>query len=103
MGCFIAPNNRLIMQHAPADKQGVASGVYKIALNAGSSIGIAVYILVMAQVVIANVSQLNIMLNEAKLHPDIMLRGFRGAFMFGFVLALLTLIFSYLAKDKAKA
>ncbi|MDO9559299.1 MAG: MFS transporter [Syntrophales bacterium] len=101
MGCFMAPNNRLIMQNAPADKQGVASGVYKIALNAGSSIGIALYMLVMSYVVIFDVSRMHILLNEVRQHPDIMLAGFRGAFMFGILMAVCAFIFSYLAKDKA--
>ena len=71
MGFFLAPNNRLIMQHAPADKQGVASGVYKVALNAGSSLGIALYMLVMAQVVLFDVAKLNIMLDQVRQNPDI--------------------------------
>jgi hypothetical protein len=87
------------MQNAPADKQGVASGVYKIALNAGSSLGIALYILVMSYVVIFDVAKINIMLTEVRQHPEIMMAGFRGAFSFGIVLALLALTFSFLAKD----
>jgi EmrB/QacA subfamily drug resistance transporter len=103
MGFFLAPNNRLIMQHAPADKQGVASGVYKVALNAGSSLGIALYMLVMAQVVLFDVAKLNIMLDQVRQNPDIMMAGFRGAFIFGIVLALMSLLFSFLAKDKARS
>jgi EmrB/QacA subfamily drug resistance transporter len=103
MGCFVAPNSRLIMQHAPADKQGVASGVYKIALNAGSSIGIALYILVMSYVVIFDVAKVNLLLTEVRQHPEIMMAGFRGAFIFGIVLALIAMLFSFLAKDKAAA
>ncbi len=71
MGFFIAPNNRLIMQSAPQDKQGVASGVYKIALNAGSSIGIALYTLVLSYVVIFDVSRMNVLLTEVRQHPEI--------------------------------
>ncbi|MFA4857944.1 MAG: MFS transporter [Candidatus Margulisiibacteriota bacterium] len=100
MGFFIAPNNRLMMQNAPVDKQGVASGVYKIALNAGSSIGIASYMLVMSYVVIFDVSKMNIMLGSVRQHPEILLSGFRGAFIFGMVMALITFFFSFLAKDK---
>jgi EmrB/QacA subfamily drug resistance transporter len=101
MGCFVAPNSRLIMQNAPADKQGVASGVYKIALNAGSSIGIALYILVMSYVVIFDVAKVNIMLSEVRQRPEIMMAGFHGAFLFGIALALIAMVFSFLAKDKA--
>jgi MFS family permease len=100
MGFFIAPNNRLVMQNSPAEKQGVASGVYKIALNAGSSIGIALYMLVLSYVVLFDVARMNIMIEQARNHPEIMMAGFRGAFIFGIVLALTTLTFSFLAKDQ---
>ncbi|MCX5751330.1 MAG: MFS transporter [Candidatus Saganbacteria bacterium] len=103
MGLFIAPNNSLVMQNAPADKQGVASGVYKIALNAGSSLGIALYMLVMSYVVIFNIAEMNIMLSEAHQYPALMEAAFRGAFIFGIVLALTAMLFSFLAKDKAQA
>jgi len=91
------------MQEAPADKQGVASGVYKIALNAGSSIGIALYMLVMSYVVIFDVAKMDIMLNEVRQYPAVMMNGFRGAFIFGLVLALVTFTCSFLAKDKTPA
>jgi len=100
MGLFMAPNSKLLMAQAPLDKQGIASGVYKIALNAGSSIGIAMYMLVLAQVVLFDVARMNIILSEAKNHPDIIMAGFRGAFIFGIALGALTLVFSFLAKDK---
>lgn len=100
MGLFMAPNSKLLMAQAPLDKQGIASGVYKIALNAGSSIGIAMYLLVLAQVVLFDVAKMNIILSEAKNHPDIIMAGFRGAFIFGAILGVLTLVFSFLAKDK---
>jgi len=100
MGLFMAPNSKLLMAQAPLDKQGIASGVYKIALNAGSSIGIAMYMLVLAQVVLFDVAKMNIILSEAKNHPDIIMKGFRGAFIFGVALGALTLVFSFLAKDK---
>ncbi|MFA5113905.1 MAG: MFS transporter [Candidatus Margulisiibacteriota bacterium] len=103
MGLFIAPNNKLIMAQAPADKQGVASGVYKIALNAGSSVGIAFYMLVLAQVVLFDIAKMNIMLNQVRQHTDVMMAGFRGAFLFGLSLALLGMLLCYLAKDKTPA
>ncbi|MBU0686915.1 MAG: DHA2 family efflux MFS transporter permease subunit [Candidatus Margulisbacteria bacterium] len=99
MGFFVAPNNKLVMQNAPSDKQGVASGVYKICLNAGSSIGIALFMLVLAQVVLFDVAKMNIMLTQVRQYPNLMMAGFRGAFVLGIVLGLLTLLFSFLAKD----
>ena len=99
MGLFSAPNNKLVMSQAPADKQGVASGVYKIALNSGASIGIALFMLVLAQVVLFDVGRMNIMLTEVRQYPAIMMAGFRGAFLFGIGLGILNVIFSFLAKD----
>lgn len=100
LGLFLAPNNKLVMSLAPAHKQGVASGVYKIFINAGSSIGIALFMLVATQVIFLNAAKMHIPFSEAKNHPDIMLAGARGSFIFGAIVSLITLVFSYLAKDK---
>ncbi|MBU1726548.1 MAG: MFS transporter [Candidatus Omnitrophica bacterium] len=100
MGFFIAPNNKQVMVHAPQGKQGVASGVYKICLNAGSSIGIAVFMLVLAQVVLFDVAKMNLMLSDVRSHSDVIMSGFRGAFIFGLIIAVINLIFCVLSKDK---
>jgi Ni,Fe-hydrogenase III small subunit len=101
MGFFIAPNSKLVMVSASFDKQGVASGVYKIAVNAGSSFGIALFMLVLAQVVLFDIARMNIMLSEVRRHSDIIMSGFQGAFIFGATLAIATLLFSYMAKEKS--
>lgn len=100
LGLFLAPNNKLVMSLAPAQKQGVASGVYKIFINAGSSIGIALFMLVATQVIFFRAANIHIPFSEAKNHPDIMLAGARGSFIFGAIVSLITFVFSYLAKDK---
>ena len=100
LGLFLAPNNRLVMAHAPADKQGVASGVYKISLNAGSSVGIALFILVVSQVVLFDITRLNIVLSEVRQHPDIIMAGFHSAFMFGIFVSIVSIVMSFLARDK---
>jgi EmrB/QacA subfamily drug resistance transporter len=100
LGLFLAPNNKLVMSLAPAEKQGVASGVYKIFINAGSSIGIALFILVATQAMLFNAAKLHIPLSEARNHSQVMLAGARAGFIFGFFVSLITLLFSYLAKDK---
>jgi EmrB/QacA subfamily drug resistance transporter len=101
MGFFIAPNSKLVMVSASFDKQGVASGVYKIAVNAGSSFGISLFMLVLAQVVLFDIARMNIMLSEVRRHSDIIMSGFQGAFIFGATLAIATLLFSYMAKEKS--
>lgn len=100
LGLFLAPNNKLVMLLAPGDKQGVASGVYKIFVNAGSSIGIALFMLVATQIIIFNASKIQIPFSEARNHPDIIMAGVRGSFIFGAIISVITFMFSYLAKDK---
>lgn len=100
MGFFIAPNNRLVLSFASADKHGVASGIYKICMNAGSTVGIAIFMLVGTQVVLSDITRLNILIPEVKNHPDVMILGFHGVFIFGVALGIATLIFSILAHDK---
>jgi len=101
MGFFIAPNSKQVMTNAPADKQGIASGVYKIALNAGSSIGIAMFMLVLAQVVLFDVEKLHILLSTVSQHPDILMLGFRGAFIFGIFVGASAFICTLLSRDKS--
>ncbi len=40
IGLFFAPNNKLIMALTPKEKQGMASGIYRMTTNAGSVLGI---------------------------------------------------------------
>jgi len=54
-------------------------------------------------VVIFDVAKMDIMLSEVRQYPAVMMAGFRGAFIFGLVMALITLVFSFLAKDKTTA
>ena len=40
---FLSPNNLLVMQLAPADSQGVASGVFKMVTGLGLAFGICIF------------------------------------------------------------
>jgi len=100
IGLFLAPNNRLVLSFAPEDKHGVASGVYKICMNAGSSIGIALFMLVGARAMSADIVKLNIGVSEIKSHPDVMVVGFHGVFIVAIIISVLTLVLSILAHDK---
>ncbi len=100
MGIFMAPNNKLIMAHAPIDKQGVASGVYKMMLGIGGVLGIAIFPAVVMQTLASVAVSKNIPMMEVRNHPDIMMMGFRNVFLFGVLMASMALFFSVLAKDK---
>ncbi|OEU75959.1 MAG: hypothetical protein BA874_01260 [Desulfuromonadales bacterium C00003068] len=40
---FVSPTNKLLMNHAPKNKQGVANGIYRTAVFLASLVGISVY------------------------------------------------------------
>ena len=103
MGMFMPPNNKLIMINAPDDKQGVAGGVYKMLLGIGSVFGIAVFPIVLMGRLASEVVRRHITMAEVRGLPDVMMAGFRGAFLFGLVVCLAALAFSALAKDKTYA
>jgi len=99
MGMFLPPNNKLIMINAPDDKQGVAGGVYKMLLGIGAVFGIALFPIVLMGRLVSEVARRHITMAEVRHMPDVMMAGFRGAFMFGLVVCLAALVFSVLAKD----
>ncbi|MDD5495779.1 MAG: MFS transporter [Candidatus Omnitrophica bacterium] len=102
MGLFLAPNNKLVLAHAPVERQGVASSVYKIALSVGSVFGIATFPLVLMKVMMLHASRLKVPISEARHMPELLMTGFHAAFIFGIVVSAATLVFSLLAKDKKK-
>jgi EmrB/QacA subfamily drug resistance transporter len=103
LGMFLAPNNRLVMASAPADKQGVASGIYKTLLNTGNSIGLAASPIILMFTISVETSLLGIALSEVKNHPDILMKGFRSVFIFEVFVCVISMIFSLMAKDREPA
>lgn len=100
IGLFLAPNNRLVLSYAPEDKHGVASAVYKICFNAGSAVGIAIFTLVGMRVLLFDSTRTGIIFSQIRQHPNLMILGFRGIFIFAVVVSIITLILSALARDK---
>ncbi|MDD5136149.1 MAG: MFS transporter [Candidatus Omnitrophica bacterium] len=98
-GIFMAPNNKLVMSHAPEDKQGVASGIYKISLSTGGVFGIALFPIVIIRTLIAAMGTSNINMELTKHSPAMLQPGFRNMFISGVVMSALAVIFSVLAKD----
>ena len=99
-GMFMAPNNKLVMSHAPADRQGVASGVYKIGLSVGGVFGIAVFPVVIIQSIIIKSGISNIGADQIRNSPALLQFGFRNMFILAVIISILAFIFSLLAKDE---
>lgn len=99
-GIFLPPNNKLVMSHAPGEKQGVASGIYKICLNIGAVFGIALFPFVIIQTILRKIAHSNIDIAQARQTPAIMQEGFHAAFVFGIFICLLAFLASVFAKDK---
>ncbi|MDP2928886.1 MAG: DHA2 family efflux MFS transporter permease subunit [Candidatus Omnitrophota bacterium] len=100
VGCFLPANNKLIMIHAPADKQGMASAVYKIVNSMGGVFGIAVMPLVLMKTVYAKAALIHMNLRDIKHSPEVLSAGFDAAFRFGIFVCIMGFIFALLAKDK---
>lgn len=100
MGFFLAPNNKLIMAHAPLDRQGMAAGVYKIVLSTGSVFGIALLPLIFIHAALLRTGGAHIKFAELKKSPDIMMAGFHSIFVAGIFICLLASVFAALARDK---
>lgn len=100
MGLFLAPNNRLVMMSAPADKQGVASGVYKTMISIGGAVGLAASPIVLMATVSRAASKAGVPLSVVREHPEVMMQGFRAVFIFMVFACVLSLVFSILAADR---
>jgi MFS family permease len=99
IGLFFAPNNKLIMTLAPQEKQGMASGIYRMTTNAGSVLGIVFFVLVVQQVISIDCSRWHVAPSAYKLHPEILMHGFQTIFIIGTALMLLNAFLSFQAKS----
>ncbi|MEI6314025.1 MAG: MFS transporter [Syntrophus sp. (in: bacteria)] len=102
IGLFFAPNNKLIMSLTPKEKQGMASGIYRMTTSAGSVLGIVFFVLVAQQVISIDCSRWHIAPSAYKLHPEILIHGFQVVFIIGTALMLLNAFFAFQAKDVGK-
>ena len=87
MGVFVPANNKLVMSLAPMDRQGAASGLYKIALNLAGIAGIAAFTAAISRVPGNGAAAVE--------------GAFRGAFFLGVVISSLAFVFAALARDPA--
>jgi EmrB/QacA subfamily drug resistance transporter len=100
IGCFLPANNKLVMAHAPADKQGMAAAVYKILNSTGGVFGIAILPMVLMRRALEQAAVAHIDRSMLRDRPDILMTGFDAAFKFGMFICLLGLLFTVLARDK---
>lgn len=99
-GIFLAPNNRLVMTQAPGDRQGVASGVYKISLSFGSVLGMAVFPIIIMKAALGHAKFNHMAASLIRSSPETVLFGFRHAFAAGIIIAAASAVFAFLARDK---
>ncbi|MDO8536525.1 MAG: MFS transporter [Candidatus Omnitrophota bacterium] len=100
IGSFLPANNKLVMIHAPADKQGMASAVYKIVMSMGGIFGIAVLPIVLMKAIHDKIAVIHMSIQDVKHSPEVMMVGFDAAFKFSVIICLVGLIFAFLARDK---
>lgn len=100
IGCFLPANNKLVMAHAPADKQGMTAAVYKILNSTGGVFGIAILPMVLMRKVLEQPAAAHIERSMLRNYPDILMIGFDAAFKFGMFVCLAGLLFTVLARDK---
>lgn len=100
IGCFLPANNKLVMIHAPAGKQGMASAVYKILMSTGGVFGIAVLPLVLMSRIFKRMALEHVNIAAAKHSPEVLIAGFNAAFQFAMFVCLAGLVATILAKDK---
>ena len=91
------------MNLVPVEEAGVASSVTKTITNISLVIGVCVFGAIFTQVTPANVALDKASLLSAHITPQILSVGFHNAYLFGFVVCLLALIFSYLVKHNYAA
>ncbi len=101
-GIFVAPNNKLVMASAPCDKQGAASGVYKISFSMGGVFGIAVFPAVITNTILSLARSEHLEMTQVRHSPHILQAGFHSAFLFGIFVCLAAIIFSFIAKDRRR-
>ena len=97
---FISPNNNRLMCAAPADRQGIASGIYRTTQMLGMVIGVSLLETIFSLHIPR--TALDTSLSQATVPQGILLNGFHSAYLAGAVLCGIGLAFSLLAKTKAQ-
>jgi EmrB/QacA subfamily drug resistance transporter len=92
-GMFMSPNNNQVMRLAPAGEQGIASGVFNTVNSLGLVFGVCLF-----ETVFSGASSADGGLVQAKVSPEVMLSGFRVAYLLGGVFCVVAWVFSLLTR-----
>jgi EmrB/QacA subfamily drug resistance transporter len=97
-GTFCTANNTVVMGMAPPGKQGVVSGTYRMGNRLGMACGVCYFAAVFSLAVLTSDP------HAAKVYSElpraILLTGFRGAYIGGACVLLLSLLFSAFARSR---
>lgn len=102
IGFFLPGNNKLVMMHAPQDRQGMASAIYKILNSSGGALGIAVLPILIINTVRENAALQHVEMSAVKSSPGILILGFDSAFKFAMFVCIIGLVMAIFAKDKKR-
>jgi MFS family permease len=97
---FFSPNNNQVMRFAPANRQGVASGLFNTTTNLGMVFGVALFEMVFSTFS-GKVSLKTAGTAATGIQRVSLLSGFEAVYLFGGLICLGALVFSLLVKGRA--
>ncbi|MCE1246476.1 MAG: MFS transporter [Firmicutes bacterium] len=104
-GCFISPNNKLVMEQAPADMQGEASGVFNMLTTLFQAFGICIFETIFSE----HLPVTSKSLHHSNFPSWQILTGFQtdyaiaaGIFLFAAILTIITLQIRPIKRDKVE-
>ena len=92
---FFSPNNKQVMLFALEGKQGSASGVFNTVMNLGMVFGVALFETVFSQALPGKAYAVSMSL----IPPDVLLGGFRNAYILGGLVCTIALICSLMVRQ----
>jgi EmrB/QacA subfamily drug resistance transporter len=95
-GMFLAPMSSLILGHSPAAKEGVASSIMATGRMTGSALGVVIFQMVFNQTVHYGTKEGLLQV----LTVEMLVLGFRNAFLAGVVCGIIALVLSLAARDR---
>jgi hypothetical protein len=100
---FISPNNKFIMSLPPADKRGAAAGAFNTMNNLSQGVGICLFETVFSQALPQDIVSQNANLAKAAVPNELLLLGFRNAYIVGGIVCLAALVFTIIGMNKKRA
>jgi MFS family permease len=95
---FIAPSNNQVMSVVPQERQGIASAVYRTVQHLGMIIGVALFETLFSSVI--PLAEVETSLTRAAVPTEVLLSGFRHAYILGVVIGSLAFWLSIMARRK---